>query len=237
LRFSSTHTNDSEPSVTLHEYIERMHAGQDKIYYITAENFNAAKNSPHLEIFRKKGIEVLLMHDTIDEWVVTHLHEFEGKSLQSVTKGDLDLGVLESTEEKQEIEKVAQDLKPFVERLHNVLADKVQEVRLTYRLTDSPACLVADKNAMDASMERLLKAAGQAIPSSKPVLEVNPHHALVKRLHDEKDENTFSDWAYLLFGQALISEGGQLEDPTEFVRRLNQTLLQLAGDAPRIVLP
>jgi molecular chaperone HtpG len=237
LRFSSTHNDNIEPTVSLSDYIARMPEGQDKIYYITGENFNAAKSSPHLEIFRKKGIEVLLLHDAIDEWVVTHLNEFEGKTLQSVTKGDLDLGQLESEEEKQEIEKASQDLKPFVERLSAALQDKVQEVRLTYRLTDSPACLVAASNAMDASMERLLKAAGQAIPSSKPVLEVNPHHALVKRLHEEKDEGKFTDWAYILFGQALISEGGQLEEPAEFVRRLNQTLLELAGDAPRIVLP
>jgi molecular chaperone HtpG len=237
LRFSSTHTDSMEPTVSLEDYIGRMKEGQDKIYYITAETFAAAKSSPHLEVFRKKGIEVLLLHENVDEWLVTHLTDFQDKQLQSVTKGDLDLGELESEEEKKEVEKANEEMKPFIERLKTALGDKTQDVRVTHRLTDSPACLVADQHAMDASLERLLKAAGQSMPSSKPIFEFNPEHALIKRLQEEQDDGKFGDWAHILFDQALLSEGGQLEEPGEFVRRLNQTLLELAGDAPRIVMP
>ena len=237
LRFSSTHNDSPEPAVSLEDYVRRMAEGQEKIYYITAESFAACRHSPHLEIFRKKNIEVLLLHEQVDEWLVTHLSEFDGKSLQSVTKGDLDLGKLESEEEKQEAEKAGEELKPFVERLKESLVEKVQDVRITYRLTDSPACLVADSNAMDASLERLLKAAGQAAPTNKPIMEINPQHALIKRIQGEEDAAKFGDWAHILFDQSLLSEGGQLDDPAEFVRRLNQTLLELAGDSSPIIIP
>jgi len=227
--FATTHDDNVEPAITLDDYVGRMKEGQDKIYYITAENFAAAAHSPHLEIFRKKGIEVLLLTDQIDEWVVTHLTEFDGKQLQSVTKGSLDLGELENEEEKKEVEKIADEMKPLLERVKTILDGKVQDVRLTYRLTDSPACLVADDNAMDASLERLLKSAGQSIPSSQPILEVNPTHPLVKKLEVEEDETRFNDWSLILFDQALLSEGGQLSDPANFVSRLNRMFVNIAG--------
>jgi molecular chaperone HtpG len=227
LRFSSTHTDSATPDASLADYISRMKEGQDKIYFITAETFAAAKNSPHLEIFRKKGVEVLLMSEQIDEWVVTHLTEFEGKHLQSVTKGSLDLGKLETEEEKKQTEKANAELKPFAERLKGALGERVKEVRLTHRLTNSPACLVADEHGMDASLQRLLKAAGQSMSSSAPILEVNPEHALIKAIHGEADEDRFQDWANILFDQSLLSEGGQLEDPAAFVGKLNQMFLHL----------
>ncbi len=229
LRFSTTHDDNSKPLVSLEDYVSRMKEGQDKIYYITAESFAAAKNSPHLEIFRKKGIEVILLSDQVDEWLVTHLNEFDGKTLQSVTKGQLDLGEMESEEDKQEVEKASTELKPLIERLQTALVEKVKEVRLTYRLTNSPACLVADEHGMDASLERLLKAAGQNLGAgSKPILEVNPHHPLIVALKAEADETQFADWAYILFDQALLSEGGQLDDPASFVTRLNAMLVKQA---------
>lgn len=226
LRFSSTHDDSETPAISLEDYVSRMKEGQEKIYYITAESFSAAKHSPHLEIFRKKGIEVLLLAEQIDEWLVSHLTEFEDKPLQSVTKGDLDLGGLEDEEEKKQAEKATDELKPFVERIKAALGDgKVQDVRITHRLTTSPACLVADSHAMDASLERLLKSAGQNIPGSKPIMEINPEHALVEKIKNEADEDRFKDWAFLLFDQALLSEGGQLEDPAAFVSRMNQMLM------------
>lgn len=225
LRFSSTHDDNPKPLIALEDYVSRMKEGQDKIYYITAENFTAAKSSPHLEIFRKKGIEVLLLADQVDEWLVTHLTDFEGKPLQSVTKGELDLGEVETEEEKQEVEKVAEQLKPLVERLKTTLGEKVKEVRLTYRLTNSPACLVADEHGMDASLERLLKAAGQSIGGSQPILEINPNHPLIHSLKEEGNEDRFKDWSFILFDQALLSEGAQLEDPAGFVSRLNTMLI------------
>ncbi len=227
LRFSSTIDDNPKPKVTLEQYVARMKEGQEKIYYITAENFAAAKNSPHLEIFRKKGIEVLLLSDQIDEWVVTHLNSFQDKPLQSVTKGALDLGSLENEEEKQEVEKAATEMKPFIDRVKEILGEKVKEVRLTYRLTNSPACLVADEHGMDSSLERLLKAAGQTINASKPILEINPHHSIVSAVQQESDDSRFKDWVFILFDQALLSEGAQLEDPAAFVSRLNQMLMTL----------
>lgn len=223
LRFSSTH--EAEQKVTLEDYVARMKEGQDKIYYITAENAAAAAHSPHLEIFRKKDLEVLLLTDQVDEWLVMHLTEFDDKQLQSITKGDLDLGNLESEEEKQQAEQAKQQAQPIIERLQQALTDKVKEVRVTYRLTDSPACLVADSHGMDSSLERLLKSAGQQIPNSKPIMEINPTHALITKLHAENDDSRFNDWAWILFDQAMLSEGGQLEDPSAFVRRMNQMLI------------
>jgi molecular chaperone HtpG len=229
LRFSTTHDDNPTPLITLEDYVGRMKEGQEKIYYITAESFLAAKNSPHLEIFRNKGIEVLLLTDQIDEWVSTQLTEFDGKSLQSITKGDLNLGDLENEEEKKEAEKATDALKPLLERVKTTLSDKVKEVRITHRLTTSPACLVADEQAMDASLERLLKSAGQAIPGSHPIMEINPQHPIVEALKEEKDETRFQDWAFILFEQALLSEGGQLDDPAAFVKRLNEMFISMGN--------
>jgi molecular chaperone HtpG len=233
-RFSSTHTDSEEQTVSLSDYIARMKEGQDKIYYITADTFAAAKNSPHLEIFRKKGVEVLLLTDRVDEWVVGSLHEFEGKQLQSVAKGDLDLGKLEDEAEKKEQEKEAEQFKDLTTRIKEALGEKVQEVRITHRLTGSPACLVSDQHGMSMNLERLLKAAGQKVGTSKPILEINPHHPLVQSLRAQAEQTRFSDWCYILFDQALLAEGGQLDDPATFVRRLNELMLSLAagGAAP-----
>jgi molecular chaperone HtpG len=227
LRFASTRNDTAEQTVSLADYVANMKEGQEKIYFVTAESFAAAKHSPHLEIFRKKGIEVLLLSDRVDEWLVSSLTEFEGKELQSVTKGALDLGKLEDTTEKQAQEKAAEDLKPLVERVQKVLDGQVKEVRVTHRLTDSPACLVAGEHDMSANLERILKSVGQKVGDSKPILELNPTHPLVVRLGDEVDDKRFEDWARILFDQALLAEGGQLDDPAGFVARLNQLLLEL----------
>lgn len=227
LRFSSTHDEREEQEVSLEDYVGRMKEGQEKIYYITAANFGTARNSPHLEVFRKKGIEVLLLTDEVDEWVVSHLPEFDGKGLLSVAKGDLALGALDSEEEGAESETPSEDHKSLVERLKTVLDAQVKDVRVTSRLTQSPACLIADEGEMGAHLERLLKAAGQQIAASKPILEINPDHAIVKRLGEEADER-FADWAHILFDQALLSEGGQLADPAGFVRRLNSMFADFA---------
>ncbi|WP_353569832.1 molecular chaperone HtpG [Candidatus Albibeggiatoa sp. nov. BB20] len=226
LRFISTHEGSQEQEISLEDYVGRMKEGQDKIFYITAENYAAALHSPHLEIFRKKEIEVLLLTDQVDEWLVMHLSEFDGKQLQSVTKGDLDLTHLESEEEKQEAEKAKEEVQPLAERIQTALSEKVKEVQVTHRLTSSPACLVADAHGMDASLERLLKQAGQEIPDSKPILEINPTHPLITKLQAESDDDKFKDWALILFDQALLSEGGQLEDPSAFVSRINQMFVQ-----------
>jgi molecular chaperone HtpG len=206
-----------------------MKEGQEKIYYITAESYAAAKNSPHLEIFRKKGIEVLLMHDRVDEWLVGYLTDYEGKHLQSVAKGDLDLGKLENDEEKQEIEKVGKDFEQVVEKIKKTLENKVSDVRLSHRLTDSPACLVTEVYGMSRTMERIMKAAGQHAPASKPIFEINPNHALITRLKSEGGEQRFDDLTQILFDQAVLSEGGQLEDPADFVHKLNALLQQVLG--------
>ena len=204
-----------------------MKEGQEKIYYVTADTFAAAKNSPHLEIFRKKGIEVLLLHDRIDEWLVTHLTKFDDKPLQSVARGDLDLGVLENQDEKQQQEQAAAQFDVLIERMKTALGDLVKEVRVTHRLTTSPACLVADVDGMNANLERMLKAAGQNVPATRPILEINTAHPIVSRLNVETDDERFAEWARILFDQSLLSEGGELEDPASFVARLNGLLLEL----------
>ncbi|HAI70191.1 MAG TPA: molecular chaperone HtpG [Gammaproteobacteria bacterium] len=236
LRFSTTYDDNPTPAFSLSDYVERMKEGQEKIYFITADSFSAVKNSPHLEIFRKKGIEVLLLSEQIDEWLGTHLHEFDGKSLQSVTKGELNLGDLETEEEKKEAEKASDTLKSMLERIKTALGEKVKEVRMTHRLTTSPACLVADEQAMDASLERLLKSAGQDIVGNQPIMEINPQHPLVEGLSDETDEKRFKDWVFLLFEQALLSEGGQLDDPATFVKRMNEMFISMGNlSSPRII--
>jgi molecular chaperone HtpG len=224
-RFASTHKDTEEQDVGLTDYVSRMKEGQDKIYYVTAESFAAAKNSPHLEIFRKKGIEVLLLSDRVDEWALSFFTEFDGKALQSVAKGGLDLGKLADEEEKKAQEKEAGEHKDMIERIKKALGEKVKDVRVTHRLTESPVCLVADEHDMGMHLERLLKAAGQNVPGSKPILEVNPQHPLVQRLKSESDDARFGDWSHVLFDQALLAEGGQLEDPAAFVKRLNQLIL------------
>ena len=238
LRFSSTREDSEDPTVSLTDYLSRLKDGQDKIYYITADSFAAARSSPHLEIFRRKGVEVLLLHDRIDEWVMANLTEFEGKSLVSVAKGDLDLGKLEDEAEKKEQEKEAGEFKELTERIEKVLAGKVKDVRVTHRLTDSPSCLVADAAAMSTNLERLLKAAGHKVPETKPTLEVNPHHPLVQALKHESEESRFADWSHILLDQAVLAEGGQLDEPGAFVKRLNALMLALAGGGgPRIWTP
>jgi molecular chaperone HtpG len=227
LRFASTHKDTEAQEVSLADYVSRMKEGQDKIYYVTAESFAAAKNSPHLEVFRKKGVEVLLMHDRVDEWVMAHLTEFDGKSLQSVAKGRLELGKLEDEAEKKKEEEQAGACKDLTEKVKKALGERVKDVRVTLRLTESPACLVMDEHDMSAHLQRLLKAAGQKSPDSKPILEINPHHALVERLNDEADEQRFGDLSQILFDQALLAEGGTLDDPAGFVKRLNQLMLAL----------
>ena len=227
LRFASTHADTTEEAVSLADYIGRMKPEQEKIYYVTAETFNAAKNSPHLEIFRKKGIEVLLLSDRVDEWVVSHLTEFEGKPLVSVAKGGLDLGKLEDEAEKKEQEKDAGDFKELTGKIAKSLGERVKEVRVTHRLTDSPACLVADEHDMSGNLARILKAAGQQAPDMKPILEINPKHPVVLRLRYE--EAKFDDWTAVLFEQALLAEGGQLDDPATFVKRMNQLMLEMSG--------
>ena len=227
LRFASTHADTPDETVSLKEYIGRMKEGQEKIYYVTAETFNAAKNSPHLEVFRKKGIEVLLMSDRVDEWALSYLTEFDGKPLASVAKGGLDLGKLEDEAEKQAQEKEVDEFKELTGRIKASLAERVKEVRITHRLTDSPACLVAEEHDLSGNLARMLKAAGQKAPVSQPILEINPQHPVVLRLKTE--EKRFDDWAAVLFDQALLAEGGQLDDPATFVKRVNQLMLELGS--------
>ncbi len=227
LRFASTHTDTDAQIVSLKDYVGRMKDGQSAIYYITADTFAAARHSPHLEVFRKKGIEVLLLSERVDEWLTGNLTEFDGKPLKSVAKGGLDLGALEDEAEKSAQKQAEEALQPLVERLKASLGERVKDVRVTHRLTDSPACLVSGEGDMSANLARLLKAAGQAAPALKPTLEINPDHALVTRLASESNEGRFGDWANLLFEQALLAEGGQLDDPASFVRRLNGLLAML----------
>jgi molecular chaperone HtpG len=226
LRFASTHADTPEESVSLADYVGRMKEGQEKIYYVTAETFTAARNSPHLEIFRKKGIEVLLLSDRVDEWVSGHLTEFDGKHLQSVAKGGLDLGKLEDAAEKEEAEKAADEYKELLDKVKATLGDKVKDVRVTHRLTDSPSCIVADEFDIGGNLQRILKAAGQQAPASKPILEINPKHPAVQRLKFE--ETRFDDWANLLLEQATLAEGGSLDDPAGFVKRINDLMLALS---------
>jgi molecular chaperone HtpG len=237
LRFATTHEDREEQTVSLADYVGRMKDGQDAIYYVTADGFAAARHSPHLEIFRKKGVEVLLMYDRVDEWVVSALTEFGGKPLRSVAIGDLDLGSIGGEPEK-ETESQAREFTDLVARIQDALKDRASAVRLTHRLTDSPACLVSDTHGISTNLERLLKASGQKLPSMKPVLEINPNHPIVERLKTETDDSRFSDWSHTLFDQATLAEGGQLEDPATFVKRLNTLMLTLAGGpASRIWTP
>ncbi len=227
LRFASTHADTDKQEVSLDSYVSRMKEGQDKIYYVTADSFSAAKNSPHLEIFRKKGIEVLLLSDRIDEWLVSNLDEFDGKHIQSVAKGDLDLGALDGEEDKAAQEEVNKDFESVLKQIKDVLGEKVSEVRLSHRLTESPACLVADVYGMSLNMERIMKDAGQGFGMGmgrKPIFELNPTHSLVVRMKEEQDDSRFADLAHILFDQAILSEGGQLEDPAAFVHKLNGLL-------------
>lgn len=223
LRFVTTLSENDEPAVSLETYIQRMKEGQEKIYYVTADSLKAAKNSPHLEVFRKKGIEVLLLSDRVDEWLVSNLTEFEGKPLQSVAKGGLDLGALEDAAEKEEQAKETSAFQELADKMKETLSEQVKDVRVTFRLTESPACLVADTYDMGGNLERLLKSAGQKVQHTNPILEINPQHPMVQKLKTEVDN--FQDWCHLLFDQALLAEGGQLEDPVAFVKRLNELLL------------
>jgi molecular chaperone HtpG len=222
-RFASTHSDSAEQVVSLVDYVGRMKEGQDKIYYVTGDSYTAAKNSPHLEIFRKKGVEVLLLSDRVDEWMLSFFAEFDGKSLVSVAKGGLDLGALADEAEKKEQKETEEQYKDLIERMKKALDSKAKDVRITFRLTDSPACLVADEHELSGNLLRMLKAAGQQAPDTKPILEINPQHPLVLKLKYE--DKQFDDWATILFDQALLAEGGQLQDPAAFVKRINQMLL------------
>ncbi len=223
LRFASTATDTAAQTVTLAEYVARMKEGQSKIYYVTADSWQAARNSPHLEVFRNKGVEVLLLTDRVDEWMLSFLNDFQDKPLSSVARGDLDLGTL-SDDEKKEQEKTSESLQPVVEKMKEVLKDKAKDVRVTFRLTDSPSCLIADANEMSGYLQRLLKSAGQKAPESRPILEINPEHALIKRLNAE--QASFDAWCHLLFDQAMLAEGGALNDPADYVKRANTLLLE-----------
>ncbi|MCG8042128.1 MAG: molecular chaperone HtpG, partial [Candidatus Thiodiazotropha endolucinida] len=229
LRFASTHNEQDEQTVSLADYVSRMREGQDKIYYITADSAAAARFSPHLEVLKKKGIEVLLLSDRVDEWLVTSLTEFDGKTLQSVAKGELDLGELEDKEEQESQEKQSEEHKALLERMQQVLQESVKEIRVSQRLTDSPACLVVEEHDMSANLARVLKSVGQDAPQTKPIMEVNATHPLVVQLENESDEERFGDLSKVLFDQAQLAEGGQLDDPAAFVRRLNSLMLKLAG--------
>ena len=224
LRFASTLVDSDAQTVTLADYVSRFKEGQDKIYFVTADSYTAGRNSPHLEIFRKKGIEVLVLWDRVDEWMLSHLREFDGKQLVSVAKGGLDLEALADEQEKKHQTEVAEQFKPLVERLQESLKERVKEVRVTLRLVDSPSCVVVGQNDLSPHLQRMLKAAGQAAPNVLPVLEINPEHALVKRMQSVTDDS-FGEWANLLFEQAMLADGAQLPDPTAFVRRVNQLLL------------
>jgi molecular chaperone HtpG len=227
LRFASTANDGAEQSVSLADYVGRMKDKQDSIYTVTADSWDTARSSPHLEIFRKKGIEVLLLSDRVDEWMLSFLHQFEGKPLVSVAKGGLDLAALADEAEKAEQERTAEDAKDLMAKIKAALGERVKDVRATFRLTDSPACLVAEAHEMSGHLQRLLKSAGQKLPGSetKPILELNPKHPLIERVGAETDDARLADWAQLLFEQAQLAEGGQLDDPTAFVKRLNRMLL------------
>jgi molecular chaperone HtpG len=224
LRFASTETNSKDQTVTLEDYVGRMKEGQEKIYYITAESFAAAKNSPHLEVFRKKGIEVLLLSDRIDEWLVSHMTDFDGKSLQSVARGDLDLGKIGDEEEEKTREEANEQFKDVIERVKKSLGDRISAARMSQRLTDSPSCLVLNEQDMSAQMQQILEAAGQYAPKAQPILELNSEHRLVAKLKEIKEDDSFNDWVSLLFEQAQLAAGNQLEDPAGFVMRVNRLL-------------
>src|SRR5689334_17823408 len=238
LRFASTYTNSADQSVSLAAYIGRAKPGQDAIYYVTADSFSAAKNSPHLEVFRKHGVEVLLLTDRIDEWVVAQLTEFEGKPLQSAAQGHLDVSKLGEPSSNVAEESQEHEYKDFLTRVQEVLKDRASTVRLTHRLTDSPACLVGSAQGISRHLERILRESGQRVPANKPILEINPDHPVVQRLKQETDTALFADWSHILFDQALLAEGAELEDPATFVKRLNSLTLALAsGGASRIWIP
>ncbi len=228
-RFASTHNDQEIQDVSLADYISRMKPEQEAIYYLTGESYAAVAHSPHLEVFRKKGIEVLLMYDRVDEWMMSFLNEFDGKPLVNIAKGDLDLGKLEDEEEKQATEKAAREFGDLIERMKSVLGERVSDIRLSHRLTESPACLVVEQQDMAVSMQKILRQAGHQVPDLKPILEINPQHAVIRHLREEKAEQRLADWTQLLFDQALLSEGGQLEDPAAFARRVNALLLEAAG--------
>ena len=223
LRFASTQSEGEAQTVSLADYVGRMKEGQDKIYYVTADTYSAAKYSPHLEVFKKKGVEVLLLSDRVDEWMLSYLQEFDGKELHSCAKGGLDLGALEDEKDKETKKKVEDEFKDVLNKVQDLLKDRIKEARVTLRLTDSPACIVADEMGMSEHLKRMLKQAGQNAPDSKPILELNPEHPFIQRLKIEKDQ--FDEWVNVLFDQAVLAEGGQLEDPAGFVRRLNMLLL------------
>tara|TARA_R110002050_G_scaffold245208_1_gene382813 strand:+ start:1431 stop:3392 length:1962 start_codon:yes stop_codon:yes gene_type:complete len=227
LRFTSTNEDNAVQNVSLASYVERMKEGQDKIYYVVADSFEAAKNSPHLEVFRKKGIEVLLMSDRIDEWLVSHLNEFDGKQLQSVTRGGLDLGDMDDAETKEAQEKLEKEFDSVVVRIKDALKGKVKDVKLSQRLTDSPACIVADEHDMSSQMAKLMASVGQEVPETLPIFEINGEHELVKHVADEQDDDKFNQWVEVLFEQAMLAERGNLKDPASFVSRLNKLMLSL----------
>ena len=227
LRFATTKTGEESQTVSFEEYIGRMQEGQDKIYYIAADSHAAAKNSPHLEIFKKKDIEVLLLSDRVDEWLTSHLSEFDGKKIQSVAKGELNLGEDEASE--KELEEKAKSSKNLIKRMKTALEEKVEDIRVTNRLIDSPACIVLNEHDMAMHMQRILKEAGHAMPGSKPILEINPDHPIVKKLSTERSKKKFTDWSEILFDQALLAEGGQLDNPAGFVAKLNKMLVAMAG--------
>ncbi|HKE95172.1 MAG TPA: molecular chaperone HtpG [Povalibacter sp.] len=227
LRFSSTHANSTVQDVSLEDYIARMKPGQTAIYYVIADTFGAARSSPHLEVLRSKGIEALLLSDRVDEWLMDHLHEFEGKSFRNAARGELDLSAVESEDEKKAHETLAQEHGAVVERIKKALTEQVSDVRVTHRLVDSPACLVLGEHDLGAQMRRILEAAGQQAPESKPALEINPTHPLLARIEKTTDDAAFSDLALLLFEQATLADGGQLPEPGAFVQRLNRLLLSL----------
>lgn len=223
LRFASTNQSSSEQTTSLDDYINRMQQHQDKIYYITAPNYNAAKHSPHLEIFKKKGLEVLLLSDRIDEWMMTHFHEYKGKHFQAVSKGDLDLDKFGDKSEKKD-EELKHDFEDVIKRMKQVLGDKVKDVRVSNRLTDSPVCIVMSEHDMSLNLQHIMQAAGHAYPQAKPILELNPSHLLVRRMLEIKDENLFQEWSNFFLDQAVVAEGGKLDDPSEFIRRVNKLL-------------
>jgi molecular chaperone HtpG len=229
LLFASTNSGEATQNQSLEDYVGRMKEGQNRIYYIAGETYNTVRNSPHLEVFRKKGIEVLLLSDRVDEWLMSHLAEFDGKSFQDITKGELDLGELDTEEEKEKHKAEDEKAKPFLERVSKVLGEKVSEVRITHRLTDSPACLAVGEYDMGMQMRKIMEAAGQKVPESKPIFELNMEHPLVSKLDREADEDRFGELASILFDQASLAEGRQLDDPASYIGRLNKLLLELSN--------
>ncbi len=225
LRFASTHNNEEKQRISLDDYISRMKEDQDKVYYITASSYNAAKNSPHLEVFKKQGIEVLLLSDRVDEWLVSHLSEYESKQLQSITKGKLDI---KETQDEEKTKEQEESFSSLIKQVKEALGDKVKEVRLTDRLTDSPACIVADENDMGLEMQRIMQSAGQSMPASKPIFELNPEHNLIEMLNKETDDEAFAKWSEVLFAQATLAEGGELDNPAAYVNDINELLTRLA---------